>query len=551
MLEVPARIAIKVLGTTDVHGHIRPHTYFKGERDESLGLAKIATLIKRERAANPNVLYVDSGDLLQGSPLVDWFRRYGEPDEIDPMIAALWMMDCVAFGIGNHDYNYGLDVLYKARKDAPFPFLSANVFDAVSGELVFDPYVLIEVQGVKVGIIGTTPPGVAIWDKAYVQDQLRFGDIVETFKKYVPELKAMGADVVIGIPHTGLGGDGEHGPTFGGYGAGTGLPRENVGFVLAREIQGLDALFLGHTHQAVALIENGVAIVQAEMGGKRLAAVEFILERQGGHWQIVGKTPSTISTAGVPPDPDLTALSAKAHAATLVYVNAPIAATSVDWASHLERIENTPLMDLINQVQRESTGAQLSAVSAFNTDIGLTAGQISIAEIAAIYPVENTLVAVEVTGKQLRDFLEYAARYFAPFAVGETIFARDIKGYNFDMVSGVDYEIDLLRPEGSRITRLDFEGSPVTDDLRFSMAMNSYRQRGGGGYEMLEDAPVIYSREENIRELLIEYLRKKKSIEPDDVFQNNWRIIPQGLIDTSTFRYMAPVEVQLSQGSNK
>ncbi len=532
-----SQVEIKVLGTTDVHGHIRPHTYFEGEREQDLGLAKIATLLKREREATPHVLFVDSGDLLQGSPLIDWFRRNGGPDRVDPMVETLGHLDLAAWGVGNHDFNYGLDLLFKAQKDARYPFVSSNVYWARTPDLVFDPFVIKEVGGIKVGFIGATPPGVIIWDKAHVEGRMEFGDIVTAFALHVPEMKAKGADLVIGLPHTGLGGDGEHGPTYGGYSKGSGLPPENVGLVLAREIEHLDALFLGHTHQAVAMEENGVAIVQAEMGGKRLACVHFVLESYSGGWKLVHKAVSTLSTAGVPPDPDVLRLSEEAHRATLAYVSAPIATTTSSWVARNERVEDTPLMDLIHAVQLDRTGAQLSAVSAFNTEIGLTAGDISLAHIAAIYPVENTLVAIRVTGKQLREFLEYSARYFAPHEAGGTIFAKDVKGYNFDMVSGVDYEIDVLRPVGSRITRLEYLGAPVNDEMTFSLAMNSYRQRGGGGYEMIKNAPVIYSQEENIRELIIEYLREKAAIDPEDVFEDNWRIVPPGVIDAETFTY--------------
>ncbi|MBM3269328.1 MAG: 5'-nucleotidase C-terminal domain-containing protein [Candidatus Sericytochromatia bacterium] len=536
-------VEIKVLGTTDVHGHIRPHTYFEGEREQDLGMAKIATLLERERQTCQHVLFVDSGDLLQGSPLIDWFRRNGGAEAVDPMVETLSHLGLAAWGVGNHDFNYGLDLLFKAQKDARYPFVSSNVYWARTPDLVFDPYVIKEVGGVKVGFIGATPPGVVIWDKAHVEGRMEFGDIVTAFALHVPEMKSKGADLVIGLPHTGLGGDGEYGPTYGGYSKGSGLPPENVGLVLAREIEHLDALFLGHTHQPVAMTENGVAIVQAEMGGKRLACVHFVLESWSGGWKVVHKAASTVSTQGVLPHPDVLRLGAAAHEATLEYVSAPIATTRSDWPARNERVEDTPLMDLIHAVQLERTGAQLSAVSAFNTDIGLLAGPVSLAQIAAIYPVENTLVAIRVTGRELREFLEYSARYFAPYQEGSGIFEKDVKGYNFDMVAGVDYEIDITRPVGSRITRLEYLGAPVNDEMTFSFAMNSYRQRGGGGYEMIRSAPVVYSQEENIRELVVDFLRERGAIEPADVFVNNWRIVPPGLIDTETFTYRAAVPV--------
>ncbi|MEB3299308.1 MAG: 5'-nucleotidase C-terminal domain-containing protein [Candidatus Sericytochromatia bacterium] len=533
------RTRLTLLGTTDLHGHIWPTSYLTGQAQEDLGLAKIATLVQRERQRNPNVVLVDSGDLLQGSPLTDWFMRHGHPKKHShPMVEVLNLMGYTAWDVGNHDFNYGLDILGKARADARYPFVSANVYHHGTKETYFRPWIIKEVGGVKVGIIGATPPGVAIWDRMNVEGKLDFGDIVEAFRREVPEMKAKGAEVVLGIPHSGLGGDGPYGPTFSGYSASSGLPPENVVLRLADEVPGLDVVFAGHSHQDVPGVErNGVSLAQAEMWGKRLAVARLELARRAGEpWRIVSRDVSTMGVAGVPPDPEVLAGSRKVHEATRRYIAAPIAKTPDHWFAGRARLEDTPLVDLINDVQRWRTGAQLSAAAAFTTDAGLSAGTLTIAHVAAIYPYENGLVAVKITGRKLRAYLEQSARFYAPYIPGSRVMADGVRGYNYDMVSGVDYVLDVRRPPGSRVTKLQWQGRPVRDDQEFTLAVNTYRQRGGGGFDMFRDCPVVFDRQDNVRELMIDYLRAKGTIRTKDVFRRNWHVLPAGALTGDTYR---------------
>ncbi len=557
---VPGTVELIILGTTDLHGHIYPTTYFKPGQEEALGLARVATLIKQERAANRHVLLFDSGDLLQGSPLTAWFAAHGTPALVHPMIASFNALGYTAWAVGNHDFDYGLPLLDKARRDARFPFLAANIYKAGTREPAFEPYLLKEIGGVKVGIIGTAPPGIALWARRHVESKLEVGDAVAALKAGAKELKARGADLVVGIPHTGFGGDGPLGPTFAGYGADAGLPPEQVGGRLAEEVPELDALLLGHSHQAVsseiagdrtvvmganfgkqasASVSRPVAIAQAGFWGMHLAKVRFQLERRAERWVVAGRHVELLSTRGVTPDPDILALNREAHEATLAYVNAPVAATAEPWDARLSRLQDTPLVDLINHVQLERTGAQLSAAASFDVDAGLAAGPIAIAQVAALYPYDNALVAVRITGKQLRAYLERAARYYAPYAPGAGAIDREQPGFNYDMIAGIDYAIDVTRPAGSRVTDLRYKRCPVGDDATFTLALNSFRQQGGGGYEMLRDAPVVYNHDENIRDLIIEYLKTKRTVQPGDVYKRNWRLIPEGAVDATTLLYRA------------
>lgn len=517
-------VDLTFLGTTDVHGHVFPTTYYDNS-EQPLGLAKLYTLIKRYRAKNPNTLLVDSGDMFQGSPLPYVQARVQGDRGPNPMVEAMNAMHYDVFGVGNHDFNFGLTHLKKAESQAHFPFVTSNIFVAHTNRPYFKPYVIKEVGGVKVGVIGFSPPGIVLWDHANVHGRIEVRDLLASARRYIPEMKAKGCDVILAIPHSGLGG--KYGPAYSGYSPYSGLPPENVGIELAKHFPQIDVLFAGHSHIDVPHDEvNGVALAQADLWGYRLAVAQLHLEKVEGHWKVLKKSTTTVNTVGVPMAPEVVKAVLKDHEATLAYVKSAIATTKAEWSAKASLTEDTPVIDLINRVQKEATHAELSSAASFNPNVVLHPGKITIADIAGLYPYENTMVAIRITGKKLRAYLEAAARFYEPYDGKAVQFNPAIRTYNYDMVSGVDYRIDLTKPVGSRIVSLSYHGKPVADDGVFTMAMNSYRQGGGGGYEMLKDCPVIYNHEESIRELIIDYLKKKRTIEPRDVFERNWELLP-------------------------
>ncbi|MBC7544748.1 MAG: 5'-nucleotidase C-terminal domain-containing protein [Candidatus Sericytochromatia bacterium] len=521
----PEAVRLTVIGTTDVHGHIYPTSYFGKTADEDLGLAKCYTLIQQLRAQNPHTVLVDSGDALQGSPLTYWHARIAKPGIPNPMIAVMNKMGYVAFGVGNHEYNFGLPYLFQARKEASFPFVSANTYRAGTDTTAYEPYTMTTVAGVKVGIIGFTPPGVAIWDKANVQGKLEFRDILASAKLWVPKLKAAGADVIVAVPHSGLGGT--FGPAYTGYSATSGLPPENVAAELATRFPELNVVFPGHTHTEVPGTHIGnAAVCQAQKWGERLSVADLQLEKVDGHWQVVKTEARVLTTVGVKPSPDVMMWAKAAHEATTAYVQSSLATTPDVWSTRESMVADTPIIDFINAVQTKATNAHLSAAAAFTSDADIKGGRITVADMAAVYPYENALVAIKITGKQLREYLEFSAHLFAPYQAGKPAFNPEVRGYNYDMVSGCNYDIDVRKPVGQRIQRLSYKGKPITDGQLFTLALNSYRQRGGGGYEMLKNAPIVYNREESIRDLMIDYLKVKKHLAIKDVFVKNWQLLP-------------------------
>lgn len=511
---------IVIMGTTDIHGNIFPINYFNG-KEQHFGLAKIYTKVKEIRKNNSNTILVDSGDLLQGTPLTDY---YGKRDKFstNPMIKAMNIMGYDALGIGNHEYDYGLDNLLNAVKNANFSMLSANTYHYKKDLNVFKPYIIKNVDGVKVGIIGFTTPGVAIWSKNLVDKKYEFKDIIQVAKKWIPELKNK-SDIIIAVPHSGL----EDIKGLGGYDSSEGLPPENVGKSLAQNFPEIDVLLLGHTHTEIKeMFENGVLISQADKYGDMLSLVNLELEKKNNKWQIINKKSETISVKNIEPDKELMEKLSKEHQNTIDYVNSSIGESDKELLSKLGRLEDTEIVDLINYVQLKITGADISAASLFNEEAIIPKGNITIANVAGLYLYENTLFSIKVTGKQLKDYLEMTSMYYQGYdELGNLIINKKMPGYNYDMFSGIDYKININKSQGSRITFLKFKGKDVKDNDTFTLALNSYRQSGGGGYEMLKGSPIVYSKGESIRDLIINYIQKNGKISSKDFFTKNWEIV--------------------------
>ena len=521
------RVEVRILGTTDVHGRIVPWDYYTGA-EEDLGLARVATLVDSIRAVHPGTILVDSGDLLQGNPL-DYYYGVVEPADIHPVIRAMNLLGYDAAAVGNHEFNYGVPALERAIGAAEFPFLAANVFVAGTDSTAFPAWTVVEREGLRVGILGLTTPGSTIWDRANVEGRLEFRDIVETARRAWPELERA-SDIQIAVVHSGLG------PGSSYDEAATGVPEENAGRALAEALPGLEAMLLGHSHREIpAELIGNVLVTQAGRWADALAVVSIDVERAAGGWQVLDRGATTLSTAGVPPDSALLAEMRPWHERVLAYVADTIGFTPDRWSAAAGRSSDTPILDLVQRVQLDATDADLSAASVFDADVELGPGAITVADAAALYLYDNTLKTIRVTGRQLRDYLEWSAKYFhRTTAEGALLDGGDdldlevdsIPGYNYDVVAGVEYTVDVSRAVGDRIADLRFRGEPVRDDQTFTLAINNYRQSGGGGYSMIQDAPVIDDGQREVRQLLIDWIAERDTIREADVFEPSWRIEP-------------------------
>jgi 2',3'-cyclic-nucleotide 2'-phosphodiesterase/3'-nucleotidase len=253
----------------------------------------------------------------------------------------------------------------------------------------------------------------------------------------------------------------------------------------------------------------------------------------GGRWRVASGLGRILRPTAGRADPGLEAALAQAHQRTREYVTRVIGSSSEEWSSALARTRDTPILDLVNAVQMRASGAELSSAAAFTLDARIPAGPVTVASAAGLYIYDNTLKAVRISGAQLRAYLEKSAEYYLPCPGGSCARVTNpaVPGYNFEAVSGVDYTLDLTRPLGSRVTRLERNGRAVAASDSFTLALNNYRASGSGGYSMLLGAPVVYDRGESIRDLLIAEIERRGRIAPADVFRRNWEIVPAALAE--------------------
>ncbi len=512
-----------VAATTDVHGRARGWDYYTNVADTTRGLARVGSIIDSLRRAPVLPVVVDAGDIIQGTPLAYVAARV-DTTMLNPVIAAMNAIQYDAAAIGNHEFNYGLPTLQRAIRQAEFPLLAANAY-TTTGQRAFRPWAISTRHGVKIGIVGATTPGSMVWDRDNLAGKIVVRDIVPEVALAVREVRATGAAVVIVAVHSGLNEPSSYDTVA------TPVGSENVAARIAYEVPGIDLIVYGHSHKEMAdTVINGTLLMQPRNWATSVAIAHLGLVRRDGRWHVASRRSSIVPVVGHRESPAVVAVTQEGHRATIRYATTPIGTTPVAWRADSARVVDTPLIDFILEVERNAAGAQLASTAAFSTDASLAAGPITLARLSALYPYDNTLRAVKISGEQLRAYLEQSARYFQHTADGRFGVDRSIPGYNYDMVSGVDYTIDVSRPVGERITTLTYEGRAVTPADSFTMALNNYRQTGGGGFSMLRDAPVVYDRQLEIRQLLIDEVRRKGTITPSDYFHPNWRIVPASAI---------------------
>src|SRR5216684_1436286 len=546
----PARAHVVIMGTTDMHGRVFPIDYYTNKYD-NVGISKVATLIKEARKNDPDLLLVDSGDTIQGTPL-EYFHNKKNNTPPDPMMLAMNALHYDSMTVGNHEYNFGLKVLNKARSEAKFPWLSANSYDKGTDHPHYTPYIIKEVQGVRIGVLGLTTPGIPNWENVPNYEGLEFKETVSEAKKWVQILRFREkVDVVVITMHMGIEEDLRTGTPNPAQ-----VPNENAAIAIARQVPGVDVILMGHTHREVPSLtvkgpeqcgspddysgrtarcfSNDVLLTQANRWASHVARVDLYLEKPKGeaiapyvHWQVVAESARTIPvTEKTAVDPEIAEIGKPYDKETQDWLARAIGESSEELTARDGRFKDTAIIDLIQRVQLEAGHADVSLAAAFNLSARIPKGQVTVRDIAGLYEYENTLVTLELTGRQLKDALEHSARYFREYEPGKSLnelVDQGIPGYNFDMAEGVTYEIDLTKPFGQRIQNLKFKGQMLSPTQKLRVVTNNYRVNGGGGFTMYKDAPVIYRSSEEVRELIIDWVERHKNI-PTEA-NNNWRIV--------------------------
>ena len=514
-----------VAATTDIHGRARGWNYDLDTPDSAVGLARAATIVDSLRdVAAGHVVLIDAGDIIQGNALALVAAKVSSPDAPHPVIAAMNAMRYDAAAVGNHEFNFGVPFLQRTASQARFPLLAANA-RRPDGSQAFPGWTLVDRAGVKIGIVGATTPGSMVWDRDNLRGRVVLGDIVPAVRQAASEARAAGAQLIVVTMHSGL----SEAATFDT--ASTGLPSDNVAARVAREVPGIDLIAYGHSHKEMAdTTINGVLLMQAKNWVQSVAVANLRLVRAGDGWRVASKSSRLVRTAGHAESPAVLAAIETAHAATVAWTTAPIGRTDVAWRADSARVVDTPLLDFVLETMRRAANADLAAGAAFSLDASIDSGTITAARMQALYPYDNTMRAIRISGRQLRDYLEYSARYYATDAEGNVSVDPKVPGYNFDVVTGADYVLDLSRPQGQRVTRLEVRGRSVTPTDSFTLALTNYRQTGGGAYTMIASAPVVYDKQQDIRQLLTDEVRRAGTLRPQDYFTRNWRIEPASVV---------------------
>ena len=577
-----ATVDLRLLETTDLHSNMMDFDYYKDSPTEKFGLVRTASLIHAARQEVKNSVLVDNGDIIQGSPLGDYMAAKGlQQGEVHPVYKAMNTLDYSVGNLGNHEFNYGLPYLRKALAGARFPYVNANIIDLQTNRPMFTPWLIktVEVtdrdgkpQRLKIGFIGFAPPQIMVWDKANLQGKVRVEDITETARRYVPQMRAQGADLVVAIPHSGLSSEPYH------------AMAENSVYYLS-QVEGIDAILFGHAHAVFPSKEfatikgadiekgtlNGVAAVMPGMWGDHLGVVDLVLSNDSGRWQVSDRKAAArpIYDAAqknslAAEDPALVKVLADDHRATREFVAKPIGRSADVMYSYLSLVQDDPTVQIVNNAQRAyvehfiqgdpdlghlpvlSAAAPFKAGGRKNDPASYTEvekGELTFRNAADLYLYPNTLVVMKVSGDQVKEWLECAAGQFNQIDPQrrdpQSLINWDFRTYNFDVIDGVNYQIDvtqparydgecqLIHPDAARIKNLSWQGKPVDPHATFLVATNNYRAYGGK-FAGTGDRFIAFASPDENRAVVAAYIsaETKKQGEVRPQADNNWRLAP-------------------------
>lgn len=576
---------LRIMESTDLHVHVFPYDYYGDKPNDTVGLARTASIIDAIRAEATNSILVDNGDFLQGNPMGDYiaYQRGMKDGDIHPIVAAMNVLGYDCGTLGNHEFNYGLDFMFKVLNGANFPVVCANLTkgslaaNARQDELFLKPYVILDRKvkdgsgqehSIRVGLIGFVPPQIMTWDAKHLEGKANARDIVKAAEAWVPQMREEGADIVVALSHSGIGQQ--------AYAENL----ENASVPLAA-IEGIDAIVTGHSHldfpgpkfKEIAGVDNEKGLISGKPGvmggfwGSHLGLIDLLIERDGGKWRVVSSTSEARPIyrredkkviAEVADKPEVLAATQKDHEATLAYVRTPVGKTSAPLYSYFALVADDPSVQIVSQAQtwyikdmlKETEHRDLPVLSAaapfkaggrggadYYTDV--PAGDIAIKNVADLYLYPNTVQAVVITGEQVRNWLEMSAGIFnevKPGASDAPLINGGFPSYNFDVIDGVTYQIDLSVPPkfdkdgntinaaSNRIKNLQFNGQAIDPAQKFVVATNNYRAGGGGNFPDIGADKVVFVAPDTNRDVVVRYIIDQGTINPSA--DANWTFVP-------------------------
>ena len=520
---------ITILGTSDMHGNIWGFSYEDSKETDNNGMARLYTYIQQVRAENPNTILIDAGDDIQGTIMTD--DIYNKiPEEPHPVVAAMNYMGYDAMTLGNHEFNWGIDTMQKILSQAQFPVLAANVKDTSGGFVTGAGWTIVEKDGVKVAVIGVVTPDVPIWDGGKEGiDGCTYEAASAAVKAAIAEIGTQ-ADLIVVSAHMGMYAEFDE---DGGSDSAQKILDDNPE---------IDVLQVAHNHVVVSETQGDTVIGGVRNGGRDIARFDLTLD-QNNH--VTDATVEIVDMTGVTPSQALRdiELVKESHQKTIDFITgggsgedgeggAALGSTTAKF-QHVDEIaglpegklQDTAVMDLINKVQLENSGADVSAAALFKDTSDLPEGDINYGNIFDIYKFDNTLYRVTVTGKELKGYMEWAAACYNQWVPGDIniSFDPEYPGYLYDMFAGVDYEIDLSQPKGERIKNVMFKGAPLQDDQTLTLAVNNYRYSSALKAQNLIAGKKEWESSNSIRDMIVAYLAEHAPISPE--VDNNWKIV--------------------------